>query len=282
MKLGIMARTFIRPTLDDCLDEVVAAGLPWTQFNLSCAGLPNMPDALDAADVTAIRESLAARSITMSSLSGTYNMIHPDLTAREEGLRQLGVLIAWAHRLGTGLVTLCTGTRDPENMWRRHPGNDAPEAYRDLLQALQRALPLAEAQRVVLGVEPEPANVVDRPSVARRLLDDLRSPWLKIVMDGANLFHPGEIERMSQVLDEAFALLGPDIALAHAKDLVDAGHFVAPGRGRLDYGRYLSLLRAAGYDGALIMHSLEEHEVSASTAFLRTGLGRLTGFGPTR
>ena len=50
-------------------------------------------------------------------------------------------------------------------------------------------------------------------------------------------------------LDAAFELLGPDIALAPAKDLErdgDAGNQAA-GTGLLDYERYLSLLHAVGY-----------------------------------
>ena len=55
-------------------------------------------------------------------------------------------------------------------------------------------------------------------------------------MDGANIFHAGELPRMREILDEAFALLGEHIAFAHAKDLDrdgEAGHLAA-GKGLLD------------------------------------------------
>ena len=90
-------------------------------------------------------------------------------------------------------------------------------------------------------------------------------------MDAANLFHAGELPRMRAILDEAFALLGDDIVIAHAKDLSrdgDAGHEAA-GTGLLDYDYYLARLRAAGFDGPLILHSLDEAQVDASVAFLR-------------
>ncbi len=63
---------------------------------------------------------------------------------------------------------------------------------------------------------------------------------------------------MSEILDEAFTLVGKDIVLAHAKDLDrdgDAGHLPA-GQGKLDYGRYLSLLHTYGYHGPLLLHGL--------------------------
>jgi sugar phosphate isomerase/epimerase len=105
-------------------------------------------------------------------------------------------------------------------------------------------------------------------------LEALPSPYLKIVMDGANLFHAGELSRMQAILTEAFELLGEHIILAHAKDLVRDGEAgqAAAGTGLLDYDTYLALLHRAGYQGPLILHGLSEDEVAGSVAFLRAKL----------
>ncbi len=272
MQIGIFAKTFVRPTLDATLDAVVQHSLRVVQFNLSCAGLPTLPETIDESTCAAISEAHAVRGIAMAALSGTFNMIHPDLAQRSAGLRRLEVLAAAAPRLGTRLITLCTGTRDGIDMWRRHSDNDSPEAWRDLLHSLEAALESAQRHDVVLGIEPEVSNVVDSAAKARRLLDELRSPHLKIVMDGANLFHSGDLAHMDDILDGAFALLGGDIVLAHAKDLRADGAAgnVPAGEGLLDYGRYLSLLRACHYDGPLILHSLREEQVPQAVQFLST------------
>ena len=135
-------------------------------------------------------------------------------------------------------------------------------------------LAIAEQHDVTLAVEPEVSNVIDTVKKARRLLNEMGSPRLRIIMDGANLFHSGELARMDEILGEAVELLGPDIVLAHAKDLDRDGEAgqIAAGRGLLDYDCYLRLLKNAGFDGPLIMHGLSESEVAASTAFLREKL----------
>jgi len=51
---------------------------------------------------------------------------------------------------------------------------------------------------------------------ARKLLDELRSPRLRIIIDPVNLISPERNQK--DVLDEAFALLGDAIEIAHAKD----------------------------------------------------------------
>lgn len=277
MNIGIFAKTFVRPTLTATLDAVQAHGLDCVQFNLACAGLPSMPDAISDAVIEDIRAQMAARQMTMAALSGTFNMIHPDPAQREAGLRRLAVMAAACGRLGTGIITLCTGTRDPQNMWNRHPDNDTPEAWRDLLTCLAPALAIAEQYDLTLAFEPEVANVIDTAAKGRRLLDEVRSPRLKVVLDAANLFRAGDLARMPAVLQEAFDHLGGDIVIAHAKDLArdgEAGHQAA-GTGVLDYDRYLGLLKQAGYDGALILHSLEEDQVDPAVAFLRGKLAQL-------
>jgi sugar phosphate isomerase/epimerase len=271
MRLGIMATTFARPTLEATLDEVPACGVRSVQFDLACAGLPTLPAQITPALCGRVRDAFAARGLTMEALSGTFNMIHPEPSERAEGLRRLRVLLDACGALGTTVVTLCTGTRDPHHMWRRHPENDAPEAWTDLVASMREAVRGAEAAGVTLAFEPEVANVVDSAHKARRLLDEIGSPRLKVVLDGANIFHSGELPRMREMLKEACALLGPDIALAHAKDLDhdgEAGHLPA-GRGLLDYPLYLALLRRSGFTGALILHGLAEEDVAACLAFVR-------------
>ncbi len=273
MKLGIFTKTFERPTLDAKLAAVTAHGMHAVQFNLSCAGLPSLPDdpdELDAATCAQIRESFARHDVNMTAISGTFNMIHPDPAVRSAGLRRLRVLAAACAALGTSLITLCTGTRNPDSMWRRHPDNDTAEAWRDLLATMEQAVAIAAEYDVVMAFEPEVANVVDSARKGRQLLDAMRSPHLKVCMDGANIFHAGELAHMQAILDEAFELLGSDIVLAHAKDLVRDGAAGdrAAGSGVLDYGHYLALLQRAGYRGALIMHSLREDEVARTVAFL--------------
>jgi len=190
-------------------------------------------------------------------------------------LRRLRELASACNELGTSVITLCTGTRDPQSMWRRHPENDSPDAWADLGISMREALQMAEANGVTLAFEPEVSNVVDSASKGRRLLDQMQSPYLKVVMDPANIFHKGELPRMREIIDEAFNLLGGDIAIGHAKDLDhdgEAGH-VAAGRGLLDYNQYLSLLSGVGFDVPLILHGLNEAQVDECVTFLREKMG---------
>ena len=141
---------------------------------------------------------------------------------------------------------------------------------------VREAAEIARQAQVVLAFEPEVNNVVDSARKARQLLDEIGSSHLKVTIDPANIFHAGELPRMKEILEEAFALVGKDIALAHAKDLDhdgDAGHKAA-GEGVLDYDLYLRLMRTNRFNGPLLLHGLSRAQVPGCVAFLRATLAR--------
>ncbi|MEZ4720211.1 MAG: sugar phosphate isomerase/epimerase family protein [Caldilineaceae bacterium] len=271
MEIGIFSRIFARPTLDEAFAAVVDQGLHVVQFNYLTAGIDDMPGVIDDAMIAQVNAAVAKYDMQLAGVSGTFNMIHPDPAVRATGLEKLAAVIASAPRIGAKVVTLCTGTRNPASMWRHHPDTASPEAWRDLLASMETALAVAAEHGVMLAVEPEVSNVMSSPQKARRLLDEMQSPHLGIIMDGANVFPAGTLDRQHEILDEAFALLGDDIVLAHAKDISrdgEAGHEAA-GTGLLDYGYYVKLLDQSAYSGPLVAHSLTEAQAPQVVAFLR-------------
>ncbi len=277
IRIGVLLGTFRNGTLAARLDAVKASGLDCVQLSMDCAGLPMMPDEITPELAQQIRRAAAERDITIASVAGTFNMCHPDAEQRQTGLRRLRVLAAACKPMGVTKIHLCSGTRDRTSMWRRHPDNATPEAWRDMAECMRAAAAIARQYRVTLAFEPEVNNVVDSAKQARRLMDEIGSPYLKVTLDAANLFQAGELPRMGEILDEAFALIGRDVVLAHAKDLDhdgDAGHLPA-GHGKLDYERYVTLLHKNRFRGPLLLHGLTEAQVPGCVSFLREKMARL-------
>jgi sugar phosphate isomerase/epimerase len=274
MRLGVISGHLPRPTIEAVAQAVRAAGLSAVQLGLDSAGLEPLPAHIDDATASRIGEAFVREGVELSAVSGTFNAIHPDRVWRAECIRRVGLLAGRCDRLGTRVITLCTGTRHPTNMWRFHPDNARPEAWEEMVETMRALVRHGEANEVDLAFEPEVVNVVDTAEKAERLIAEVSSPRLRLVMDPANYFHPDMLPRMSEVLEEVFARVGRFIALAHAKDVrppepgQDECVRPAAGTGVLDYAHYLRLLRATGYDGALIMHSLSEAELPASKAYV--------------
>jgi len=242
MQIGILARTFVRPTLTAMLDAVKAHGLNYVQFNLACAGLPPMPDRIDPELCDRIRQEMVARNLTMVAVSGTFNMIHPDLSQRQRGLRRLAVLAAACRRLGTSVITLCTGTRDADDKWRYHPDNASPEAWRDLVVAMQTALQIAHEQDVTLAIEPlgpEEGDFLRTAPLGIELIEMIGSPQVRLHLDCKAM--SSESEPIPQII----RLGGDLLAHFHANDPNRQG----PGFGRVDFVPILEALGRIDYRG---------------------------------
>lgn len=271
MRLGIFAKTFADPQLDGVLDSVVAQGLTEVQFNLSCAGLATLPAHIDDATCRQIAREFSKRRLVIAAVSCTFNMIDPDQSRRQQLTQRAKQLIAVAPQLNTRMMTLCTGTSDPDDMWRSHPENNSPQSWRTLTESLAELLPVAEAHAVTLGIEPEQGNVINSDAKARRLLDEMKSPALKIIMDGANLLDFAADASQADVFAEAFDLLGPDIELIHAKETRsgDETAMHALGSGDLNWNAYFDQIVSIGFQGPIIVHGVNAAQVAESLRFVR-------------
>jgi sugar phosphate isomerase/epimerase len=275
MQLGIFAKTFAGRDPLTVLQAAQAAGYTTVQYNLACSGLVSLPEFVPDEVASAARTASVQTGVGIAAVSGTFNMIHPDLEVRLSGHRALRAIARVAPRMGARLLTLCTGTRDPDDPWRRHPENHTPAALDDLLKSMEVAIGIADQYDLDLGIEPELANVIDSAVRARWLIDEMRSPRLKIVLDPANLFERATHSSQRELISEACDLLADRIVMGHAKDRYGDGGFAAAGKGVMDYPHYLKCLRSIGFTGPLVTHGLNSVDAPAVRSFLRSVLNEI-------
>jgi sugar phosphate isomerase/epimerase len=128
MKIGIFAKTFSRPTIEDLFQAIAGYAIDSAQFNLSCVGLETLPRDVSSVPSEVIRRIIDAAEhvgVELSAMSGTFNMAHPDPAVRHDNLTRFEVLCEVTARLRVSIITLCTGTRDPVNMWKWDSENDS-------------------------------------------------------------------------------------------------------------------------------------------------------------
>lgn len=270
---AVFTRTYPFTNVAEVFAAAAADGYRGVQFNLVSAGLPTLPEQLPDGLAENIKHQAQAAGVTLAALSGTYNMAHPDANVRGRSRKALGNVIEAARRMGAPVVTLCTGSRDPLDMWKHHPDNQGALAWSVLRSELDFALPLAEAAGIKLAIEPEPGNVVNHAQAARRLLDEVASPLLGIVLDPANLLSRATLPEQHEVMAKATQLLGDSLLLAHAKDIDSSGRVTPPGRGAVDFPAFVAALRSIDYDGALIAHGFSEENAAEVSRVLADLIG---------
>lgn len=268
MRLGVFAKTFAGADPGVVLRAAASAGFDCVQYNMVCSGLAPLPARIATGTGAAVAASARAVGVTIAALSGTFNMAHPDPAVRSDGLSRLAALAPVAREMGAPMVTLCTGTRDPHDMWRAHPDNASPGAWADMRASMDAALDIADAANIALGIEPEAGNVVSNAACARRLIDEAGSDRLRVVLDPANLVDATSLHDQNAIISAAIDLLADRISLAHAKDRASDGRVVAPGKGRIDFAHFSGELARAGLRCPLIAHGFSSDEAAGVARFL--------------
>lgn len=198
--------------------------------------------------------------LVISAVNGTFNAAHPDSEIRLEGVRRFDSFTVFSKELGAEIITLCSGTRCPTHLWTYDESNNTPEAWNDMTDTMKRLVEIAEKRDITLAIETEVSNIVSSPKLARKVMDEVGSDKLKMILDAANLFPAGCAKKgnVHSYLREAFDYFGHDIVLAHGKDIreSDGIDFCGTGEGIVDFSYMAKLLSEYGFTGDMMLHGI--------------------------
>ena len=174
MKVGMYTEELKRPNVSSLFETIHTFGFQCVQWDFLSVCDDEMPEYVPEGKIEEICTVARKQHIEFAALTGTFNMAHPDCTVRENGLCRLQYMADLAPIFHCDLLTLCCGSR-ANDMWTIHPDNDTPDAWRDLLWTMERAVVIAEERNLKLGIEIEASNVVHTPAQARKLFDEIQS-----------------------------------------------------------------------------------------------------------
>jgi len=279
MQVGVFAKTFPGTRPDTVFAACKAAGFESVQYNMSCSGLDALPAHISRETADHVASMSTAAGLEIAAVSATYNMIHPDMDRRKVGRHAFETIAENAARMGTNLLTVCTGSMDPEDQWCCHPANDHPTAWSTMSREFEIILDHADRHNVMIGVEPEHANVVSSARKAQRLLKQFSGSQIRIVLDPANILEDVPADRQEFTIDEALDLLGSKIVLAHAKDRTADGQVAPTGEGIVNWQHFLQGLSRVGFCGPLIAHGMSAEQAPAVAKYLNHQLAMLESDG---
>ncbi|MGC8643367.1 MAG: sugar phosphate isomerase/epimerase family protein, partial [Isosphaeraceae bacterium] len=129
----------------------------------------------------------------------------------------------------------------------------------------------AEQHGAVLSIEAYYRNIIGTIDRAERLLHEVNSPALKLVMDPCNYFSKQDLPRMKPMLEKMFQRLADQIVIAHAKDVKPSAtgeELPAAGLGVLDYPLFLRLLAQLDRPLPLVLEHLRRGDVHRARDFV--------------
>jgi len=275
--LGAFARIFHVQTAAQLADAFRAHSLTQVQLNLSTFGMPTIPTEAEAStdSLDAVGRVLTSAGLALWGISATFNAAHPDDARRRAEVVRAADFVGRLGGTGATAATLCSGSRDPDDMWGFHAETGSEAAWRDFRASLDALLPAAERSGVVLAVEPEPANTVSDVDRARRLQRELGDEAARVgfILDPANLITGVDPGRHRYTLERAFEELGPQTICVHAKDTVPWSATLR-GEGVVDYGLVMRLFDGLPARVPLIIQDAAEDELGGVIGMLGDAMSR--------
>ena len=246
MRLGIRAHDVKYAPIDELIPNIHNQGFKCMHIALKKSIKEFKPtiETMTPGLAMHIKELCADNKVDVAVLGCYLNLCNPDPEQLAQIMEQYKAHIRFASILGCGVVGTETGAVNTE--YKFEPANHSEEALQIFIKNVTPIVEYAEKMGVIFAIEPVYKHVVYNLERARKVLDAINSPNLQIIFDPVNVLSLDNIKDQDAIIQQAFDLLGNDIAVVHAKDFVVEGDeikSIAAGTGGLNYRLLLKLIK---------------------------------------
>lgn len=273
MRLGLRLHDAVNLPLEERLVEVEKQGFLCVHLALSkvIKEYSVAPQALTPGFAMYLKKLFEKRNLDIAVLGCYLNLANPNPDKLKEIVEKYKAHIRFASLLGVGVVGTETGA--PNEEYKHEPACHSEEALELFIRNLRPVIEYAEKMGVIFAIEPVWKHIVCNPKRARRVLDEINSPNLQIILDPVNLLDICNYENQVEIVEEAIELLGEDVAVVHIKDyVVKDGKLdsVAAGTGMMDYTALMKFIKERKpYIHATLENTVPENAVQAKEHILK-------------
>lgn len=202
------------------------------------------PEALTPGYAMYLRRLFDKYELDCAVLGCYLNLATPDAAQLKAAQEKYMANIRFAAHLGAGVVGTETGAPNVEYKFEEACWNE--ESLQIFIRNLRPVVKYAEQMGGLVAIEPVVRHIVCNPVRARRVLDEIGSPNLRIILDPVNLLEIYNYEKQDEIIDEAIELLGKDVAVLHVKDFaITDGRLVSVpvGQGQCHWDRIMPYMK---------------------------------------
>jgi sugar phosphate isomerase/epimerase len=247
LRLGIRAHDFGRLPIEELARKIGSYGFNSIQLALAKAvsDLDSGLGKLSPGYGNYVAETLAKQGVRVAVLGCYINPINPNQEERRYEIDRFKEHLRYARDFGTSLVATETGRLD--TYLKEYPNDYKEKAWTVLRETIEELAEQAEKYGVIAAIEPATSLTIHSTEGMLRMLEEVPSPNLGVLIDPCNLMDADNISRQDEVMEEAFRALAARTVLIHAKDIVknEQGSFeyTGLGNGLLNYPLFLKLVR---------------------------------------
>lgn len=273
MQIGLRIHDAAKLPLEERLAVIHEQGFTCGHLALSKVLDKKMaaPEALTPGYAMYLKRLFAKNELDIAVLGCYLNLANPNAEQLKEIVEKYKAHIRFASHLGCGVVGTETGALN--EAYKYEPRSHSEEALEIFINNLRPVVEYAEKMGVIFAIEPVFKHIVCNPVRARRVLDEINSPNLQIILDPVNLLDISNYQNQVQIVEEAIELLGKDVAVVHIKDYVvkdDKLESVAAGMGKMNYDAIMKFVKEKKpYIHTTLENTIPENAVQAKEYILK-------------
>ncbi|EME8244504.1 sugar phosphate isomerase/epimerase [Enterococcus faecium] len=232
-------------TIEDLAEKTKEQGIHTLQLalGLSFPEIPSGTNEINSGMGNYVKRVLEKQEVTVGILSCYINMIHPDLTIREELLTKFEQYLRYASSFGSSMVASETGCVLPEIQYTEE--NFTDEAFAEAVSVIRRLVKAGEKYQMMVGIEPGLNHPVYSLARVEQLIQAVDSDYLGIILDPTNLITSSDYQEQVQLVEESFERFGEKICAVHLKDFRVEQEKIVPvnlGDGVIEYTKIKEII----------------------------------------
>lgn len=233
-------------TIEDLAEKTKEQGIHTLQLalGLSFPEMSSGANEINSGMGNYVKRVLEKQEVTVGILSCYINMIHPDLTIREELLTKFEQYLRYASSFGASMVASETGCVLPEIQYTEE--NFTDEAFAEAVSVIRRLVKAGEKYQMMVGIEPGLNHPVYSLARVEQLIQAVDSDYLGIILDPTNLITSTNYQEQVQLVEEAFERFGEKICAVHLKDFRVEQEKIVPvnlGDGVIEYTKIKEIIK---------------------------------------
>jgi L-ribulose-5-phosphate 3-epimerase len=246
-----------RVTISECIDRAAAYGFDGVEI------LHVQMEDESNATRQKLKRHAHSQGLALMGFSTHQGFVTPNAQERHANVQKTLYQIDVAYRLGIPTMRINTGRwgtiksfddfMTKKGIEPALEGHGDDEAFKWVIDSLEKLLPRAEECGVVLGLENHWGLGRTAEGVLK-IVESIKSPWLQITLDTGNF-----LENSYEQMDRMAASSVP-LTLVQAKTYYGGGRWYALD---LDYGRIADILRKHHYRGWISLE-FEGNEAAAT------------------
>jgi L-ribulose-5-phosphate 3-epimerase len=246
-----------RVTISECIDRAAAYGFDGVEI------LHVQMEDESNATLQRLKRQAHSLGLALMGFSTHQGFVTPNAQERHANVQKTLYQIDVAYRLGIPTMRINTGRwgtiksfddfMTKKGIEPALEGHGDDEAFKWVIDSLEKLLPRAEECGVVLGLENHWGLGRTAEGVLK-IVESIKSPWLQITLDTGNF-----LENSYEQMDRMAASSVP-LTLVQAKTYYGGGRWYALD---LDYGRIADILRKHHYRGWISLE-FEGNEAAAT------------------